>query len=92
MLLEREKPDVKSYQRLRDFILEFAANFFAFVLLAREKLMGELTQAFLKPEGFFQTFVVQLPAFFVGILHDLALGDALLQMTLGVGKFRCAVG
>ncbi len=87
MLPEREQPYVDSQQRLRDFVLEFVADVFAFVLLSGQKPVRQLAQPFLQVERFLQAFVVQLSTFFVGRLHRLALDHSLSQLSIRVGEF-----
>jgi hypothetical protein len=92
LLSEREQPHVYSQQRLCDFILEFAADIFAFVLLRGQKPMRQLAKSFLQLERFFQAFVVQFATLFVRILHDLAFDRSPSQLSIGGVEFCGTMG
>ena len=74
----------------RDFILKFAADFPAFILLRREHLVRQLPQPFLQLQGILQQLGVVFAAYLEGGFHALAADDAALQLAVGDGQFRRA--
>jgi hypothetical protein len=61
------------------------------ILLRRHDPVRQQPQAFLQPKRFLQAFVVVPPGFLEGVLHDLAPGDAALQLAVGDGQFLRAL-
>ena len=88
LLFQGEQPDIDAQQSLGDFILKFAADLFAFILLRRQHLMRQLPQTFLQLQRFLQQFGVVLPPLFLRAASTtLAPDDAPLQLAVGGGQF-----